>query len=55
MKKRFSFKFWLCNLIYRDYLRNYLAELFTSLRNDINNLIKERDDTVAALKEKSEN
>lgn len=25
MKKRFSFKFWLCNLIYRDYLRNYLA------------------------------
>lgn len=25
MKKRFSFKFWLCNLIYRDYLRSYLA------------------------------
>lgn len=30
-------------------------ELFTSLRNDINNLIKERDEAVAALKEKSEN
>lgn len=30
-------------------------ELFTSLRNGINNLIKERDEAVAALKEKSEN
>lgn len=30
-------------------------ELFTSLSNDINNLIKERDEAVAALKEKSEN
>lgn len=30
-------------------------ELLTSLRNDINNLIKERDEAVAALKEKSEN
>lgn len=30
-------------------------ELYTSFRNDINNLIKERDEAVAALKEKSEN
>ena len=33
----------------------FKEELFTSLRNDINNLIKERDEAVAALKEKSEN
>ena len=33
MKKRFSFKFWLCNLIYRDYLRNYLAVGMACLRD----------------------
>ena len=36
-------------------LEDSKEELFTSLRNDINNLIKERDEAVAALKEKSEN
>lgn len=36
-------------------LEDSKEELFTLLRNDINNLIKERDEAVAALKEKSEN
>lgn len=31
------------------------VELYKSFRDDINNLIKERDEAVAALKEKSEN
>ena len=34
---------------------NRRVELYKSLRDDINNLIKERDEAVAALKEKSEN
>ena len=34
---------------------DYRVELYKSLRDDINNLIKERDKAVAALKEKSEN
>lgn len=34
---------------------NRREELYKSLRDDINNLIKERDEAVAALKEKPEN
>lgn len=34
---------------------DHRVELYKSLRDDINNLIKERDEAVAALKEKSEN
>lgn len=35
--------------------KDHRVELYKSLRDDINNLIKERDEAVAALKEKSEN